>query len=119
MTLNLGNSSLGFNTTGALTGIAFGIVASVIMIVLSPPVWPGPDSQGSPSPLTFPGLVTIPIGFFGCWLGTMLGREDSAEERSYDELLVRSETGIGSEGGPAATPRTGRFDRSREPVPTR
>ena len=58
-----------FNTTGALTGIAFGITASVIMIVLSPPVWPGPDSQGSPSPLTFPGLVTIPIGFFGCWLG--------------------------------------------------
>ncbi len=89
-----------FNTTGALTGIAFGITASVIMIILSPPVWPGPDSQGSPSPLTFPGIVTIPIGFFGCWLGTMLGHADSAEERSYDELLVRSETGIGSEGGP-------------------
>src|SRR6478752_4646330 len=65
-----------FNTTGALTGIAFGITASVIMIVLSPPVWPGPDSQGSPSPLTFPGLVTIPIGFLGCWIGTMLGRPE-------------------------------------------
>ena len=63
-----------FNTAGALTGIAFGIIASVIMIALSPPVWPGPDSQGSPSPLTFPGLVTIPIGFLGCWLGTMLSR---------------------------------------------
>jgi cation/acetate symporter len=108
-----------FNTTGALTGIAFGIVASVIMIVLSPPVWPGPDSQGSPSPLTFPGLVTIPIGFFGCWLGTTLGRADSAEERSYDELLVRSETGIGSEGGPARTTPTGRFKRTEEPAPVR
>ena len=56
--------------------------------------------------------MTIPIGFFGCWLGTMLGRADSAEERSYDELLVRSETGIGSEGGPEA-PRRGaeRFER--------
>ena len=89
-----------FNTTGALTGIAFGITASVIMIVLSPPVWPGPDSQGSPSSLTFPGLVTIPIGFLGCWLGTMLSRREEMTDATYDELLVRSETGIGSEGGP-------------------
>ena len=42
-----------FNTTGALTGIAFGITASVIMIVLSPPVWAGSGLPGSPSPLTF------------------------------------------------------------------
>ena len=103
-----------FNTTGALTGIAFGITASVIMIVLSPPVWPGPDSQGSPSPLTFPGIVTIPIGFLGCWLGTMLSKEEVGTERSYDELLVRSETGIGSEGGPELTPRSGRFRPHRE-----
>lgn len=103
-----------FNTTGALTGIAFGIVASVVMIVLSPPVWPGPDSQGSPSSLTFPGLVTIPIGFFGCWLGTVLSRRDEATEAGYDELLVRSETGIGSEGGPEPR-RSGRFERRSEP----
>jgi cation/acetate symporter len=107
-----------FNTTGALTGVALGVIASVVMIVLSPPVWPGPDSQGSPSSLTFPGLVTIPIGFLGCWLGTMLSHEDVSTERSYDELLVRSETGIGSEGGPA--PRTGRFRRGvEEPAPIR
>ena len=105
-----------FNTTGALTGIAFGITASVIMIVLSPPVWPGPDSEGSPSPLTFPGLVTIPIGFLGCWLGTMLSKEEVGTERSYDELLVRSETGIGSEGGPELR-RSRRFRRTEEPAP--
>jgi cation/acetate symporter len=102
-----------FNTTGALTGIAFGIVASVVMIVLSPPVWPGPDSQGSPSSLTFPGLVTIPIGFLGCWLGTMLGKPDEGEA-TYDDLLVRTELGVGAEAGPA---RTGRFDREREREP--
>jgi cation/acetate symporter len=100
-----------FNTAGALTGVAFGIVASVVMIVLSPPVWPGPDSAGSPSSLTFPGLVTIPIGFLGCWLGTMLSREERAE-RGYDELLVRMELGVGAEEGPAA--RTGRFRREAE-----
>ena len=104
-----------FNTTGALTGIAFGIVASVIMIALSPPVWPGPDSQGSPSPLTFPGLVTIPIGFLGCWLGTMLSSREETTDATYDELLVRSETGIGSEGGPEPR-KSGRFERT-EAVP--
>jgi cation/acetate symporter len=94
-----------FNTAGALTGVAFGVIASVVMIALSPPVWPGPDSEGSPSSLTFPGLVTIPIGFLGCWLGTMLSSA-TEEKRTYDELLVRSETGLGSEGAdPRRAPR--------------
>ncbi|MEN3281674.1 MAG: cation/acetate symporter [Solirubrobacteraceae bacterium] len=106
-----------FNTTGALVGVAFGIVASIVMIALSPPVWPGPDSQGSPSSLTFPGLVTIPIGFLGCWLGTMLGRAEDGEH-SFEELLVRSETGLGAEGGPAPRPRGRRRVGApvREPV---
>ncbi len=107
-----------FNTVGALTGIVFGITASVIMIVLSPPVWPGPDSQGSPSPLTFPGLVTIPIGFLGCWLGTMLSKPEVTTDATYDELLVRSETGIGSEGGPEPK-KSGRFQREEAPVEVR
>jgi cation/acetate symporter len=92
-----------FNTAGALTGVAFGVIASVVMIVLSPPVWPGPDGEGSPSSLTFPGLVTIPIGFLGCWIGTMLA-STSVEARTYDELLVRSETGLGSEGADPRRP---------------
>jgi cation/acetate symporter len=108
-----------FNTTGALVGVTFGIIASVVMIVLSPPVWPGPDSQGSPSSLTFPGLVTIPIGFLGCWLGTMIGKREPDEGRGFDELLVRSETGLGAEGGPQLRRRRPRVEapaRAGEPV---
>jgi cation/acetate symporter len=104
-----------FNTAGALTGIVVGILASVVMLALSPPVWPGPDGQGSPSPLTFPGIVTIPIGFLACFVGTMLSRSHEGE-RTYDELLVRSETGLGSEGGPTLRPRRRRFVREEEPV---
>jgi cation/acetate symporter len=92
-----------FNTAGALTGVAFGVIASIVMIALSPPVWPGPDSEGSPSSLTFPGLVTIPIGFLGCWIGTMIA-STKEEARTYDELLVRSETGLGSEGADPRRP---------------
>ena len=45
-----------------------------------------------------PGIISIPLGFLGCWLGTMLSRERGAE-RSFDELYVRSETGLGAERG--------------------
>jgi cation/acetate symporter len=87
-----------------------------VMLALSPPVWPGPDSQGSPSPLTFPAIVTVPIGFLACFVGTLLGRAHEGE-RTFDELLVRSETGLGSEGGPELRPRRRRrFTREEQPV---
>jgi hypothetical protein len=39
----------------------------------------------------------------------VLGKRDSEDERSFDELLVRSETGLGAEGGP----KLGRRGRAR------
>jgi cation/acetate symporter len=65
---------------------------SLVLIVLSPPVWSAPDGEGSPVALTNPAIVSIPAGFLCCWLGTILGRERGAE-RSYHELHVRAETG--------------------------
>jgi cation/acetate symporter len=93
-----------FNTTGAVMGVLFGVVSAIGLIIMSPTVWPGPDSQGSPFGLENPGIVSIPLGFLGCWLGTVLAREEVAE-RSFDELYVRSETGLGAEQG---RPRTAR-----------
>jgi cation/acetate symporter len=87
-----------FNTAGAITGVVFGVVSSIALIVVSPKVWPGPDSEGSPIGWTLanPGIVSIPLGFIGCWLGTMLTSESKAA-RTFAELHVRSETGIGAE----------------------
>jgi cation/acetate symporter len=85
-----------FNTTGAVVGVLVGVVSSIGLVMLSPGVWPGPDSEGSPFPLANPGIVSIPLGFVGCWLGTVLSREGRAE-RTFQELSVRSETGIGAE----------------------
>jgi cation/acetate symporter len=84
-----------FNTTGAVAGVLGGLLVSLLIIVLSPPVWPGPDGAGSPIALTNPAIVSIPAGFLCCWLGTMLSRERGAE-RTYHELHVRAETGIGA-----------------------
>jgi len=90
-----------FNTAGAVTGIVTGVVVSAVLILLSDPVWPGATSA-SPSPLGSlaldnPAIYCIPLGFLGCVVGTLLGRERDTE-RTYHELFVRSETGLGAEG---------------------
>jgi cation/acetate symporter len=88
-----------FNTTGAVTGVLSGVISAIFLVIVSPKVWPGADSDtGSPIGWTLanPGIVSIPLGFIGCWLGTVLSKERGAE-RSYHELYVRSETGLGAE----------------------
>ncbi len=90
-----------FNTTGAVTGVLFGIVSALGLIIISPIVHGGPP--GAPNTGVFdwydlnnPGLISIPMGFLGCFLGTVLSKERGAE-RSFHELRVRSETGLGAE----------------------
>src|SRR5215218_1211008 len=88
-----------FNTNGAVTGVLFGVISAIFLVLVSPKVWPGADSDtGSPIGWTLanPGIVSIPLGFIGCYLGTVLTKERGAE-RTYHELYVRSETGLGAE----------------------
>jgi cation/acetate symporter len=88
-----------FNTVGAVTGVLFGVVSAIVLVIVSPKVWPGADSDtGSPIGWTLanPGILSIPLGFIGCYLGTVLSKEHGAEH-TYHELFVRSETGLGAE----------------------
>jgi cation/acetate symporter len=92
-----------FNTTGAIVGVLGGLTASLVLIILSPAVWPGPDSEGTPLgslALANPAIFSIPIGFVCCWLGTVLSTERGAV-REYHELHVRAETGLGAEAASA------------------
>ena len=84
-----------FNTTGAVAGVAVGTISSIGLVLI------GPDGPFSDIgwPLTQPGIVSIPLGFLACFLGTVLSREEGKAERNYDELYVRSETGLGAEAG--------------------
>src|SRR5215218_7145362 len=103
-----------FNTTGAITGVLSGVISSVALVVISPTVWPGPDSEGgalSWYSLANPGIISIPLGFVGCFLGTMLAREPTAEAK-FDELKVRSETGLGADAATGTT-LTGRRPGAR------
>lgn len=96
-----------FNTRGAVAGLATGLASSVILILISPsfmgidpPTVTGAARhliQANPLfPLENPGLVSIPLGFLGAYLGTLTGREPEAEAK-FTELTVRANTGLGAE----------------------
>lgn len=100
-----------FTTAGAVTGLASGLLSSIVLIVLSPSVM-GLDAKAlihhAPLfPLKNPGIVSIPLGFLGAVVATWLTREPEAQAR-FNELMVRANTGLGAErasehgsGGPA------------------
>lgn len=80
-----------FNTTGAVAGLLTGLVTSIVLILVSP------DFLEKPLfPLKNPALLSIPLGFLGAFLGTVLSREPESEDR-FNELTVRANTGLGSE----------------------
>jgi cation/acetate symporter len=81
-----------FNTTGAVTGVLLGTVSSVGLVLVGPDVSSNPIIE-----LTQPAIISVPLGFLGCIVGTLLSREESKAERGFDELYVRAETGLGAE----------------------
>jgi cation/acetate symporter len=96
-----------FNTKGAVMGLGTGLAASIILILISPSIMtvdpPGVVGaarhliQRPPIfPLENPGIISIPLGFLGAVIGTLLGREPEAEAK-FAELTVRANTGLGAE----------------------
>jgi len=116
-----------FNTAGAVTGILVGLISAVVLVAISPNVLTGPNPEPPATPiipidyifpLKSPALVSVPLGFLGCYLGTILGGRGAEREReqglqtSYDEIRVRANTGITNieseihKAAPAEEPRT-------------
>ncbi len=98
-----------FNTRGAVWSIYGGLISCVGLVFFSPVVSGKVDPATGDSlslfpagidfswfPLENPGIVSIPLGFFLGWLGTVTSNEPETAER-YVELEVRALTGAGSE----------------------
>jgi cation/acetate symporter len=99
-----------FNTRGATWAIYGGLVSCVVLVFFSPVVsglGVNPTTGASLSlfpadvdfhwfPLQNPGIISIPLGFFFGWLGTVTSKEPEAEDR-FTELEVRAYTGAGAE----------------------
>jgi cation/acetate symporter len=90
-----------FTTRGATWAIYGGLTTAVVLVFFSPVV------SGTATaifklpndwawfPLSNPGIISIPAGFFFGWLGTILSRE-RADEDKYAEMEVRALTGAGA-----------------------
>ncbi len=94
-----------FNTAGAVWGLAIGLLGSIALIMI------GPNMMGKGKlieaaaplfPLGNPGILSVPLGFLGAWLGTMLGKHEDEAERKFTELEVRANVGLGAEKAAAA-----------------
>ncbi|MDQ0429840.1 cation/acetate symporter [Planomicrobium stackebrandtii] len=85
-----------FNTTGAVSAIMTGLISALVLVSLSPSVM-SPEAGaaifvGDPLfPLTNPALLSVPLGFIGGWVGTMLSKEQDLKK--YSEVNVRANTG--------------------------
>ena len=96
-----------FNTAGAVVGLGVGLLASIGLIIVSPSLMAidPPTVTGTARhliqakawfPLENPGILSIPLGFIGAILGTLLSTEPTSQHK-FNELLVRSNTGLGAE----------------------
>jgi len=87
-----------FNTAGAVTGMLVGLLSSLFLVAISPNVW-SPEAGaailvGKPLiSLTNPGIISIPLGFIGAYVGTVLSTK-KADAKKFDEILVKANTGL-------------------------
>ncbi|OQW51605.1 cation acetate symporter [Candidatus Raskinella chloraquaticus] len=94
----------GTTTWGALAGGLVGLVAAVVMVVLSKAVWVA--TLGNPAPLfpyDNPALFSMPLAFATIWVVSSIDRSRRAarERAAFEAQYVRSETGIGAAGAHA------------------
>ncbi|MDY7542877.1 MULTISPECIES: cation acetate symporter [unclassified Cryobacterium] len=92
----------GFTTRGAVWSMYGGLAAAMILIIFSPVFSGTPTSMFGAGvnfawfPLSNPGIVSIPIGFFLGWLGSVTSTRKE-DPLLAAEMSVRSLTGHGAE----------------------
>ncbi|OAN12876.1 solute symporter family protein [Exiguobacterium undae] len=86
-----------FSTGGAVTGMMVGLFSSLILVVLSPNIWAVDGSAlfvgEALFPLANPGIVSIPLGFLGAIIGTLVTKSDEVAG-NFERILVKANTGI-------------------------
>ncbi|MBM7717464.1 cation acetate symporter [Siminovitchia sp. FSL H7-0308] len=81
-----------FNTAGAIAGMLAGMVSAVTLVFIGPSVM----GENAIFPLANPGIISIPLGFLTSIVVTLITKPESSAEK-FDELDVKSNTGLGAE----------------------
>lgn len=85
-----------FNTAGAISAMLSGLISALVLVSISPSVFSPTEGAaifvGNPIfPLTNPAIISVPLGFLGGYLGTVLsGKTDFVR---YAEVKFRANTG--------------------------
>ncbi len=82
-----------FNTWGVIGGVIVGLVSSVALALMGP-VFMGEEAI---FPIVNPTIVSLPLGFAGAVIGTLLGGRGRPGELRFDEVRFRAHTGAGAE----------------------
>ncbi|TFD24124.1 cation acetate symporter [Cryobacterium sp. TMS1-13-1] len=92
----------GFTTRGAVWSMYGGLASAVLLIIFSP-VFSGTETSMFGAdvnfaifPLSNPGIISIPLGFFLGWLGSVTSTVKESPKLAA-EMSVRSLTGHGAE----------------------
>nr|WP_260600204.1 cation acetate symporter [Sphingomonas sp. ZFBP2030] len=88
----------GCTTNGAAWGGAIGLVAALMLTILSPVIWVAVFGFAQPVfPYSSPALFSVPAGFLAIWLISVLDRSPrgAIDKAGYSSQRLRSETGIG------------------------
>ncbi|WP_366511731.1 cation acetate symporter [Sphingomonas sp.] len=84
---------------GVTIGGMIGLSSAFVLTLLSPAVWTQTFGLGdAPFPYSSPALFSVPLGFVGIWLVSLLDRSATAraERAAFRAQQIRSETGIGA-----------------------
>lgn len=92
-----------FSTAGAVWSIYGGLVSAVVLIVFSPavsgvPTAMFPNMNFAWFPIDSPAIVSVPLGFFLGWLGSVVKPDGDTYADQGAEMEVRSMTGAGAAG---------------------
>ncbi|TDU28907.1 cation/acetate symporter [Panacagrimonas perspica] len=96
--LLLAMSWRGLTTRGALVGGSVGLGSAVALTVAGPTVWVKTLGNAAPLfPLDSPAIVSMSLGFLGCWLASVTDRSarGDADRTGFDRM-------IGSASGPSS-----------------
>jgi hypothetical protein len=71
-------------------GMTVGLISSVVLAMI------GPAMRGADAlwPLVNPAVVSLPLGFLGAYLGTVLYGRDMDNEKRFDAFLIQVHTGV-------------------------
>ncbi|MDR9793476.1 MULTISPECIES: solute symporter family protein [unclassified Aeribacillus] len=85
-----------FNTAGAVTAMLAGLITAIVLVSISPNVIHPEAGKaffvGDPIfPLTNPALISVPAGFIGGLIGTLVSAK--RDEKKYAEVTFKANTG--------------------------